>query len=94
MSFIFKYTLFSLQGHICLLKGHKVCTRTRYFNDWLMVDLVFTSFSLNYRTGNVSERLNLTVKVSVSAIMVGISHGQIIQSSGFEEFARILCNGC
>ena len=37
-----------------------------------MIDLVFTSFSLNYRTGNVSERLNLTVKVSVSAIMVGI----------------------
>ena len=32
MSFIFKYTLFSLQGHICLLQGHKVCTRTRYFN--------------------------------------------------------------
>ena len=32
MSFIFKYTLFSLQGHICLLQGHKVCTRTCYFN--------------------------------------------------------------
>ena len=32
MSFIFKYTLFNLQGHICLLQGHKVCTRTRYFN--------------------------------------------------------------
>ena len=32
MSFIFKYTLSSLQGHICLLQEHKVCTRTRYFN--------------------------------------------------------------
>ena len=32
MSIIFKYTLFSLQGHIHILQGHKVCTRTRYFN--------------------------------------------------------------
>ena len=32
MSIIFKYTLFNLQGHIHLLQGHKVCTRTRYFN--------------------------------------------------------------
>ena len=32
MSFIFEDTLFSLQGHIWLLQGHKVCTRTRYFN--------------------------------------------------------------
>ena len=32
MSIIFKYTLFNLQGHIRLLQGHKVCTRTRYFN--------------------------------------------------------------
>ena len=34
MSIIFKYTLFSLQGHIRILQGHKVCTRTRYFNAW------------------------------------------------------------
>ena len=33
MSIIFKYTLFSLQGHIRILQGHKlVCTRTRDFN--------------------------------------------------------------
>ena len=32
MSFIFKYTILSLQGHICLLQGHKMCTRARYFN--------------------------------------------------------------
>ena len=32
MSIIFMYTLFSLQGHIRILQGHKVCTRTRYFN--------------------------------------------------------------
>ena len=32
MSFIFMYTILSLQGHICLLPGHKMCTRTRYFN--------------------------------------------------------------
>ena len=32
MSIIFKYTLFSLQGHIRILQGHKVCTRTLYFN--------------------------------------------------------------
>ena len=28
---IFKYTLFSLQGHIRILQGHKVRTGLRYF---------------------------------------------------------------
>lgn len=35
MSVIFKYMLFSLQGHIRILQGHNVCARTRYFNAWL-----------------------------------------------------------
>ena len=32
--FVFSSTLFSLQGHMCLLQGYKVYTRTRYFNAW------------------------------------------------------------
>ena len=44
MSIIFKYTLFSLQGHIRILQGHKVCTRTRYFNAWFLVKYIFTLF--------------------------------------------------
>ena len=42
MSIIFKYTLFSLQGHIRILQGHKVCTRTRYFNANLRSRLYFS----------------------------------------------------
>ena len=46
MSFIFMYTFFSLQRHICLLQGAKVCTRTCYFNACLFFDAyyVYVSF--------------------------------------------------
>jgi hypothetical protein len=32
MHVIFKCTLCNLQEHIFVLRGHKVCARTRYFN--------------------------------------------------------------
>ena len=43
MSIIFKYTLFSLQGHIRILQRHKVRARIRYFHA-----CPNTIFHLNY----------------------------------------------
>ena len=37
---IFNYTLFHLQGHICLLQGHKVCQKHAYYNACFKLPLV------------------------------------------------------
>ena len=71
MSIIFKYTLFNLQGHIRLLQGHKVCTRTRYFNAWFKVFYV----RVNVRVSTLFCVLDL-VYIQIFLELTGL-YGQI-----------------
>ena len=77
MSFIFKYTLFSLQGHICLLQGHKVCTRTRYFNAcWLYND-------------NICSHLRNDIKSAIRIVVVAMTTFSNTQDTVFREILSL-----
>ena len=69
MSIIFKYTLFNLQGHIHLLQGHKVCTRTRYFNAWHLQSIYqrlhFCSLNSNYL---MQTKLEIEIRLTHSNV--------------------------